>query len=79
MKAIWEALQSIADMLVNIFEFIISLVLNTRNAMTGIIKAASESMELINTLPNFIKVFASATVTISIIYLILGWSAGKSD
>lgn len=79
MKAIIEGIQSIADMLVNVFEFIITMVLNTRTAVMGLIKAATESMELINGLPVAIQSFATITIIVSIIYLLLGWSAGKSE
>lgn len=79
MKAIIEGIQSIADMLVNVFEFIITIILNTRTAIMGLVKASTESMELINDLPTFIQSFATITIIISIIYLLLGWSAGKSE
>ena len=79
MKAIIEGIQSIADMLVNVFEFILTIILNTKTALMGLVKAATESMELINGLPVAIQSFATITIVISIIYLILGWSAGKSE
>lgn len=79
MKAIIEGIQSIADMLVNVFEFIITIILNTRTALMGLVKASTESMELINGLPTFIQSFATITIIVSIIYLLLGWSAGKSE
>lgn len=79
MKAIWEALESIVQILYNIGNFAGDIILNTGKAMNVITKVASESMELIHTLPDFLQIFATITIIISVTYLILGWAAGKSD
>lgn len=79
MKALLDALQSIADIIFNIGEFIFTIVKNTQTAMTTIVQVASESMELVNNLPTFIQTFATITVIISITYLLLGWNAGRSE
>lgn len=78
MKAIINGIQELANGIVNVVEFIINIVKNQTRAFQVIAKVASESMELINDFPDYLQIFATITIMVSFIYLILGWSVGKS-
>lgn len=79
LEGIFNGIKTGVEGILNIGEFIINIVKNQAKAIQIIGKVASESTELINQFPDYLQVFATITILIAILYLFLGWNAGRSD
>lgn len=79
LEGIYNGLKAGVEGILAIGEFIINIVKNQGKAIQILGKVATEAAELINEFPDYLQVFATITVLISIIYLFIGWNAGRSE
>lgn len=81
MQAVVDALSAIFEMFETVFNFFKGLVANLMMLFEYIGLAASTAYNLVASLPVWLQAFGTATILISILYLILGRSTGgdKSD
>lgn len=74
-----DCLQTIIDFFTTIWDFITNLINNTILLAEYIVTATGISYETIDSLPDFIKGFATITILVSVLYMILGRESGVSD
>ena len=81
MQAILDVIESIFGMFETVFEFFKQFVSNIMLLFEYIGFASSTAYNLVASLPPWLQAFGTATILISVLYLILGRSTGgdKSD
>lgn len=72
-----ELLFSIVDIVKNVFSFLLNVIQGLFNFIKMLPKFISYLTDTVGFLPSFLAVFATATVSIAIIYLILGRSTNE--
>ena len=75
---IFDFLEGIHDFFADIAKGILSFFVDLANAIDYIWKAKAILLDFMNSLPNWLFVFAIATVSILILYKILGRSGGAN-
>lgn len=76
MKWIQEALQSLLDGLQTIFDFVVSLVTGLIEVVKFLPRVFSTLFSSIGQMPSFLTAFAVLTVTILILYIVVGRDNG---
>lgn len=76
MKWIQEALQSLLDGLQTIFDFVVSLVTGLIDVVKFLPRVFSTLFSSIGQMPSFLTAFAVLTVTILILYIVVGRDNG---
>lgn len=76
MSGIFDFLQSIVDFFKLLFDFVIQLVTGLFQLLMIIPSAVSTLSESINFLPAFLVGFAGVTITVSVIFIIVGRESG---
>lgn len=85
MKGIVSGIQGIIDIFISIWDaiklcitFLINLVKGLFQMLTILKTTITNSMNFTLTLPSWLIAFASATIAVSILYIIVGRESGKS-
>lgn len=85
MKGIINGIQGIIDIFISIWDaiklcitFLINLVKGLFQMLTILKTTITNSMNFTLTLPSWLIAFASATIAVSILYIIVGRESGKS-
>lgn len=78
MKGILSGLKNILDFIKLFARFMNNMLNNTWKVLKWVGAVASKTGAIILTLPDYIQIFATITITVCILYLILGRSHGKS-
>lgn len=76
MKAIISGIKGIVDFISLIIDLVVSLVRSLINLTTYLSQALVISFDFISTFPDWLKTFALITISISILYIILGRNGG---
>lgn len=79
MRGILNALDFILSTIKSVWDFFIGLVENLILLVKYIGKALVLAGQCIAEMPTWLQVFATLTVSVSVLYLILGRQGGKSD
>lgn len=77
-KSIGKAIKTIVNFITTCFDLIMSFVRQIGYLLTTLSKVANICKDTILYLPDWLKLFATLTITISILYLILGRNQGDS-
>lgn len=72
-----DFLQSIGDMISNLFNFLLNTITSLFDLVKVIPKFITYLTSTIGFLPSFVTVFAVGTVSVAVIYLILGRSTNE--
>lgn len=76
-QALWSGIQTIINGILMGIQFLINLVKSLIELVRILITTASNTTSLILTLPPWLIAFATASLSIAILYLILGRESGK--
>ena len=72
MKQIYDILCKIGDFFIGLYDVVKEIVISVWEVLKMLPGAASTLKDAITALPDFVVVFAVATVTVSVIYMIVG-------
>ncbi len=72
MKQIYDILCKIGDFFIGLYDVVKEIVLSVWEVLKMLPGAASTLKDAVAALPDFVVVFAVATVTVSVIYMIVG-------
>lgn len=78
-RAIGKAVKSIVNFIGTAFDLIKSFVHQLGLLLTALVKVTNIVKDTILYLPDWLRVFATLTLTICIVYLILGRNKGGAD
>lgn len=78
-RAIGKAVKSIVNFIGTAFDLIKSFVHQLGLLLTALVKVSNIVKDTILYLPDWLRVFATLTLTICIVYLILGRNKGGAD
>lgn len=78
-RAIGKAVKTLVNFITTVFDLIKSLVHQLGLLLTALAKVSSIVKDTILYLPDWLRLFATLTLTICIIYLILGRNKGGAD
>lgn len=79
MKGILSGLEAIIEGIKMAFTFIGTIFKTLGLAIGYVVTIVQMSLDLALTLPTWLQAFAIITITISVIYFLIGRNAGKSD
>lgn len=78
-KALVDGLKNIVLFIKVLYKLVVNLVTGVYKMLSWVMAVVTKVVAIILTLPDYIQIFATITLTISIIYLIVGRNHGKSD
>lgn len=79
MQDIWNIINEIGKFISTIWNFIQKIIDWLIEAVNYLILAVDTAYDFISDFPDWLKYYAIATITICIIYTILGWAGGNSE
>lgn len=72
MKQIYEILCKIGDFFIGLYDVVKEIILSVWEVLRMLPEAVSTLKDAVLALPDFVIVFAVATITVSVIYMIVG-------
>lgn len=72
MKQIYEILCKIGDFFIGLYDVVKEIILSIWEVLRMLPESAATLKDAILALPDFVVVFAVATITVSVIYMIVG-------
>ena len=72
MKQIYEILCKIGDFFIGLYDVVKEIILSVWEVLRMLPESAATLKDAILALPDFVVVFAVATITVSVIYMIVG-------
>lgn len=78
MEFITNFIDWIVNIVTSVYDFLVNIIDNTILMVKYIGVASTMAFNLITSLPVWLQAFGTITITISIVYLIVGRSSGKS-